>query len=338
MKRIALALLAAAIFSGLNSAYAQVVKEEIFFLGRDGRSYEQYSGLRTDYGSYNLFMDKGETLDDYLYFFPNEFRWDRTDADNDIIRLSQGDYSSIVSGAFDEEIETAENGDLIFKSAAGEDPQSSRYGYWNTPADFSQFVYAWVMPDNFEIVDAQSNREGEWVRRNNTLAWFGSNVNNVSFTIRYRAKTAATFEALSTAVGGREGVALGQTQAGVRLTLADTILFPSGSAELSAAGRELVGELAGAVDFGGGLRAVIEGHTDNAPISGALSETYPTNWELSAARAIAVVRAMEAAGAPGESLEARALGEHDPVADNDTAEGRAANRRIAILISGSEPP
>ncbi len=82
----------------------------------------------------------------------------------------------------------------------------------------------------------------------------------------------------------------------------------------------------------------MEGHTDNRPISTFL---YPTNWELSADRAIKVVRFFqERQGIPGNKLAGKGFGEHQPIADNITEEGKAKNRRVDIqivrIVGGSE--
>lgn len=320
--------------AGAQEARAQVVQEVIYFISEDGRSYQRYTGLRTNFSGYNLFFEKGETLDDQIYFFPNEFAWDRSNPDNDVIRLQQGDYSYVEQSRFEKELEIADNGDFVFESDRGEAVDGATYGYWNSPDKFSKFVYVWVLPDNLAIVDAKSNREGKWVRRNNSIAWFGDNVNNVSFTLRYRAKTSEALAALRQALGAGEGVRFEQEEKGARLIFDDSILFAPGSAELSADGARLIERLAVAVDFSSGRAVIVEGHTDNTPITGELARTYAGNWELSAARSLAVIRAMEAMGAPGAQLEARAFGEHRPIADNATAEGRARNRRISIFVSG----
>jgi chemotaxis protein MotB len=77
----------------------------------------------------------------------------------------------------------------------------------------------------------------------------------------------------------------------------------------------------------------IEGHTDNVPISRRLQGRFPTNWELAAARATNVVRFLqEHAGIDPTALEAVGIGEHHPVADNATLQGRAQNRRIEIIL------
>ncbi|HEX9023817.1 MAG TPA: OmpA family protein, partial [Geobacteraceae bacterium] len=78
--------------------------------------------------------------------------------------------------------------------------------------------------------------------------------------------------------------------------------------------------------------------TDNVQISGSLSRKYPTNWELSAARAINVTRYLQQQGIDPALLSAVAYGEYRPVAGNDTEEGKAKNRRIEIILVPRETP
>jgi chemotaxis protein MotB len=80
----------------------------------------------------------------------------------------------------------------------------------------------------------------------------------------------------------------------------------------------------------------VEGHTDDVPAGGA----YPTNWELSTARALAVVRFLQSQGIDPSRLAAAGYGEYRPIAPNDTAEGRSQNRRIEIVLAAAEesPP
>ena len=85
----------------------------------------------------------------------------------------------------------------------------------------------------------------------------------------------------------------------------------------------------------------VQGHTDNVPIRGALAARYPTNWELSAARATNVVRVLQDEGGVDPTvLSAAARSEYRPRASNDTDEGRRQNRRIEILLGpeGSAGP
>lgn len=116
------------------------------------------------------------------------------------------------------------------------------------------------------------------------------------------------------------------------LDVVDKILFASGEAEVKPEGlavlQRVIEILKGIKD-----KAIrIEGHTDNVKIGGALARKYPTNWELSAARALNVARHLEKQGIDPTLLAAVAYGEYKPLADNSTAEGRAKNRRIAIIL------
>ena len=79
----------------------------------------------------------------------------------------------------------------------------------------------------------------------------------------------------------------------------------------------------------GGRRFQVEGHTDDVPIR---NEQFPSNWELAAARALVVVRAMMASGMQSHALSAASYGEYHPTASNETAQGRSQNRRIEIVL------
>lgn len=118
------------------------------------------------------------------------------------------------------------------------------------------------------------------------------------------------------------------------VNLVDRILFDSGSAEVKPAGRKVlarVGELLNQVKD---KDIRIEGHTDNVPISADLRAKYPSNWELSTARATAVARYLQDhAAVDPNRLVATGLGQWRPVADNAKPETRALNRRIEIILA-----
>jgi len=113
----------------------------------------------------------------------------------------------------------------------------------------------------------------------------------------------------------------------------DRILFPSGSAQVTKQGSEVLTRVAEQVKKIPGQSVRIEGHTDNVPIS---TPRFPSNWELSAARAAQVVRVFEAAGIASDKLEAVGFGPNRPIESNATAEGRSRNRRIEIVLVPEE--
>lgn len=121
----------------------------------------------------------------------------------------------------------------------------------------------------------------------------------------------------------------------LRVRALDQILFSSGSTTIRQEGREVLGKLAREVSKIPGHRVMVEGHTDDRPIS---NECFPSNWELSCARASSVVRFLVAQGLPPERVSARGVGAYAPIAENSDAEGRAKNRRIEIVLVPEPPP
>jgi chemotaxis protein MotB len=121
----------------------------------------------------------------------------------------------------------------------------------------------------------------------------------------------------------------------VEVEIKTDILFPSGVATLSPAAEQVLQQLAETLKpFPNAIR--VEGHTDNRPIS---TSAFPSNWELSAARAASVVHLFTRAGMDPARLAVIGLGENRPAQSNATPQGRNANRRVLLVIlSGSNRP
>jgi chemotaxis protein MotB len=117
------------------------------------------------------------------------------------------------------------------------------------------------------------------------------------------------------------------------VSLLNNILFDSGKTKIKKEGQKVLKSLGDVLNKFPDKALQIEGHTDNVQISSRLSEQYPTNWELSTARATSVVHFLQdKVGLPGERLVAAGYSEYQPVVLNKTQEGRAQNRRIQILL------
>jgi chemotaxis protein MotB len=114
------------------------------------------------------------------------------------------------------------------------------------------------------------------------------------------------------------------------LQLKDKILFASGSATLGAEGRDALRRVAEALRNLQGKVVRVEGHTDNVP-TGA-GGPFASNWELSTARALAVVHALKDAGVDPTRLSGAGFAEFQPISTNETPEGRSLNRRIEIVL------
>ncbi len=111
--------------------------------------------------------------------------------------------------------------------------------------------------------------------------------------------------------------------------MAADVLFPSGSADLSADGRDTVRQVARLLSKREDRDFQVEGHTDSDPIA---SSAFPSNWHLGSARAINVVQVMIEAGMSAEQISAATFADTRPVAPNDSAAGKAKNRRIEVVL------
>lgn len=129
--------------------------------------------------------------------------------------------------------------------------------------------------------------------------------------------------------GIEDQISVSSDQDGVYLDIQESILFGSGDANISNEGKEALDSLTELLEFSGN-DIIVEGFTDNVPMQSA---KYPSNWELSSARAMAVVRYLvEENNIEASRMSGRGYGEFNPVVPNDTAENRAKNRRVNIVL------
>jgi chemotaxis protein MotB len=319
-----------------------VVSERIYYLQDDGRNAMVYTTSRTDYANYDLWFRAKEGyadddyLKDFLYLFPNAGDWHGKDGFK-ALKLPLGSFASLEWTDLEADRRLQVDGDGIFSYRnwdGSEKTPDGHYGLWNAPDNFAQIAYSWVFPDNLEPIVYEANRQGEWVRRHNTLTFYGQDVNDLVFTIEYRPKTADAYKDLKGLEG--EGVEVDQMPGGVKLTLAETLLFPTGVAEISAEGKAVLSKLARTLRERPSLNIVVSGHTDNVPIGPKLAARYPTNWELSSARSINVIHYLVKNGIAQPRFESRAFSYMRPRDTNDTPEGRQRNRRMEVFLVEGE--
>jgi chemotaxis protein MotB len=116
----------------------------------------------------------------------------------------------------------------------------------------------------------------------------------------------------------------------------DRILFEFGKATVTPDGKRILDKLGKSLKDVSARSIRIEGHTDNVPIQEKFRYKYPSNWELSASRAAAVVRHLqEEVGLDPKGLEAVGHSFYEPTASNETKKGRAQNRRVSIILAPS---
>lgn len=131
----------------------------------------------------------------------------------------------------------------------------------------------------------------------------------------------------------RGEITISELQGRLTVNMVERILFDSGSAEIKPGGLKVLARVGEILRNVQDKDIMVEGHTDSVPISSRLRDRFPSNWELSSARAASVVHFLQdKAGIPGERLAIVGYGPYRPVADNDTPEGREQNRRIQIVL------
>jgi chemotaxis protein MotB len=132
----------------------------------------------------------------------------------------------------------------------------------------------------------------------------------------------------------KQEVTIKESQESLSLNFVDRILFEFGKADLTPEGEKVLQKVGEALKNITGKKIRVTGHTDNVPIRPDFVYKFPSNWELSAARAASVVRYFqEKTGLDPKDMEAIGRSFYQPEASNETKEGRARNRRVEILIA-----
>jgi flagellar motor protein MotB len=147
----------------------------------------------------------------------------------------------------------------------------------------------------------------------------------------------ATFERLVVELKGEienREVTIHEYEGKLSITFVDRVLFEFGSARLTSEGKHILARIGGILSGFRERRIQVVGHTDDRPIKREFAWRFPSNWELSSARSSAVIQyLMDMTNLDPASLEAVGRAFYDPIADNDTVEGRAKNRRVEIIVA-----
>jgi len=171
------------------AAEKNVVSENLIHLQDNGKAYILHRTMRSNWPAYEFHIDKSTALDQFYYISPNEFKWDdETHSATNTLNFSQGDFVVMYPGEFSTEVTVDESGVYTFESWDGTTQDDGLFGFWNKPGDFSSFAYVWIFPADLELISYESNRDGEWTERNNTVAYFGEDVNSLTFKIKYRKR------------------------------------------------------------------------------------------------------------------------------------------------------
>jgi len=188
--------------------------------------------------------------------------------------------------------------------------------------------------DNAEYIAQLEAERAQWEKGMPDMAVDVVDVVDAAYTEDIDARLASLRSMLSGIGHDVNEVSMFEVEGGYGYSVANSVVFSSGSAVLSNDGRELIGAMAKEIAAKPYQRVWIRGHTDGDPVKKpATLKLYPYgNIQLSSARALEVAMALKSGGLPSNKLAVAGLGASQPVASNKTAEGKAQNRRVEIFV------
>lgn len=163
-----------------------VVSENLVFLKEDGRSYLLHRSMRTGWAKYDFYLDKAIGPAEIYYVDPMDYSWDQDESDVNILKFKSGSFAVMYPGNYGERVTIDEQGIYTLHTRDDVQREDGHFGSWNSPDNFNRFVQAWVFPEEFRIISYEGNRDGEWVEQNNTLTFHATDVNDLTFTVRYQ--------------------------------------------------------------------------------------------------------------------------------------------------------
>ncbi len=342
MRTLSQALVPAFLASVLVSALAPrvahaepspIVKEVVVFLDDRAETVVRYETLRTSAASVAFGAPTGASLEEVLrndlYIFPKNIQLDHSDPAMDWVtfpgsssfgRFYRQPATTAVTRDASGIYTFTEHGSFVERAPEG---HSLR-----TP--FDHYAMGVVLPDHFEFVDGglTCDQPGSWVRRGNTATFYGQRVNNLTVQVRFRPRILALYTAIAETASAHEVLVTHDTRA-----VTVSVFFASASARLGTETRAKLATLAQFLAATSDLRIAVQGGADMVPIHRDLTTLYRSNWELGAARSLAVLHHLIASGLPESAFEATSVGRERQVASNDTDQGRAQNRRVDITVS-----
>ncbi len=212
----------------------------------------------------------------------------------------------------------------------------SKYTTKVNEADTLSKKVAALADENASLQKQNASQKEEYLQKIAALEDQNSKLKvNLSQKKQEVEKTSSTYQELLKEMKGEiaQGqITIKELKGKLTMDVVDKILFASGEAKVKKEGLEVLSRVVEILKNVKDKNIRVEGHTDNVQITSKLAKVYPTNWELSSARALNVTKYLQQQGIDPAILSATAFGEYQPIADNATPEGRAKNRRIAIIL------
>lgn len=182
-----------------RSATQNGSQEVVVAVSSDGLTFTSFTGSRYG-GPLNLYVPRGTRPSDFLYFFPPSVSAERLNANQDVLKIPPGGYSSMDTFAYAPAGEppyflSNADGTYTYRSHDPSDAANAQYGFWSS-GGFDHFALSWILPSNVEVLEYSSNRDssGRWRYKPPILSFVGSRLNNFSYEVRFRVRKSETLE------------------------------------------------------------------------------------------------------------------------------------------------
>lgn len=324
--------------------------ENIFFLNSDLKTGINYSNVRYDFEGEKKFL-MGENFDkkSMTYIKPDNYQWKKEKFNKEIDDALI--FPNTTNHAWLKQIKVGggDNDDVALVKEEGANNISSLVFSGGTCIGdgclLDENIISVVIPARYKILtyesytlDSANNfkviKHSNVKQIKNTITLYAKNVTGAALILRVqdRLSSSTIYNNVSTSMKKYSDIKVENKDNETKITLPMDNVFDSGSAMAKPIGKEWLATLTKSLKGKNYKEIRVEGHTDSSPIK---STVYPSNWELSAARASDAVRTMIESGIPANKIVAVGYGDTRPIIDNKTDKNKAKNRRIEITIVGA---
>ena len=301
MKRILLFI--SVWFCAVNFSQAQTMREDILYIKPNGQSYLYYTTLRARGQQFYKEIPKSKNfLQKYLYIKPERFKIIHGKT-RTRLTFNTDSYALMSEENFnDKELTRDQKGVFVFTNDTIPNRRWSRYGLYTTLKHFKQIAYVWVLPENFEFISYECNRKGQWTKRGNTLAYFGYEVNNLIFNIKFRPVSPLAADDVKSTLyqGNSKDMTVTSNTSGVQINFRKGVLFANGGTSISTMGEGVLAKLAKTLKGSTKVQMAIE-----VPVKNGVNAS---EWMLAAARGRIMVEKMMDSGIDPSRIEVKTYG------------------------------
>lgn len=285
------------------NTYAQLVREDILYIKPNVQDYLLYTTTRSHYRSFSKILPKTTDIaKKYLYINPEKYSINETPTYKKIM-FPTGNFALMSEESFTErELQVDKEGIFIFKFDSVARLGGKHYGLSTTARYYKQLTYVWVLPEDYEFVDYSCNKPGKWVKRGNTLAYFGYQVNNVVPKIRFRPVLPVTLENVKSLLYevNSQGMAVTSNKKGVQINFRRGVLFDNGSTIISSLGQNILSRLAKTLQASVKVRLALA-----VPVRGGGNAA---SWMLASERGRVMIEQLISRGINPERIEINTFG------------------------------